>query len=131
MLRIIAVSAHLQQYFGTDIFVKARGIGIVVSGTWFFSRWNQHLIDNLASKHKIDQPRVVAFDRLVSLVLYFLAATCTADIVGFALRSLLAVGGISGDLMNFSRANSKLLEASFYLHNQDIFLVDKITAQVV
>jgi hypothetical protein len=34
-------------------------------------------------------------------------------------------------ITNFSRANSKLLEANFHLHNQDIFLVDKITAQVV
>lgn len=96
MLRIIAVSAHLQQYFGTEIFVKARGIGIVVSGTWFLFRWKQLLIDNMTSKQKIDQPRLVAFDRLISLVLYFVAATCIADIVGFALRSLLAVGGISG-----------------------------------
>ena len=42
------------------------------------------------------QPRVLAFDRLVSLVLYFVAAICIADVLGFALRSLLAVGGISG-----------------------------------
>jgi hypothetical protein len=45
------------------------------------------------------QPRLVAFDRLISLVLYFVAATCIADIVGFALRSLLAVGGISGNIL--------------------------------
>jgi hypothetical protein len=32
---------------------------------------------------------------------------------------------------NFSRAKSKLLEASFYLHNHDIFKVNKITEDVV
>ena len=46
------------------------------------------------------QPRILAFDRLVSLFLYFLAATSVADIVGFQLRSLLAVGGVSG-ISNF------------------------------
>lgn len=34
-------------------------------------------------------------------------------------------------ITNFSRANSKLLEADFHLHNQDIFLVNKITEDVV
>jgi MscS family membrane protein len=34
-------------------------------------------------------------------------------------------------ITNFSRANSKQLEASFYVHNQDIFLVNKITENVV
>ncbi|KAG0603664.1 hypothetical protein M758_10G111600 [Ceratodon purpureus] len=200
MLRIIAFSAQLQQYFGGEIFVRARGIGIVVCSTWFIFRWKQHFIDNYISKHKIDEPRILAFDRLVSLLLYFLSATCIAEIVGFALRSLLAVGGISGIAVglaakevvsnffggavifltrpfvigesikagaiagrvvdigymqtkvlgfdgtpllvpnqsfinqvvtNFSRANSKLLEASFYLHNQDIFKVNQITENVV
>ena len=54
-LRIITVSAHLQQFVGTDIFVKARGIGVVVSGTWFLFRWKQQLTDDLIAKHKIDE----------------------------------------------------------------------------
>ncbi|KAG0624155.1 hypothetical protein M758_3G228000 [Ceratodon purpureus] len=198
-LRIISLSAQLQHYIASDVYIKARGIGVVVSSTWFFIRWKQHYIDNLISQHKTDKPRILAFDRLVSLFLYFLAATSVADIVGFQLRSLLAVGGVSGlavglaakelvsnffggalifltrpfvigekikagavsgrgqdigylqtkilgfdgvpllvpnqafinqVITNFSRANSKLLEASFYLQNQDIFKVNKITADV-
>jgi hypothetical protein len=46
------------------------------------------------------QPRILAFDRLVSLLLYVLSATCIAEVVGFALRSLLAVGGISGNFVD-------------------------------
>ena len=54
-LRIAAFSAQLQQYFGGDIFVKARGIGIVVCSTWFLFRWKQHFIDKYISNHKIDE----------------------------------------------------------------------------
>jgi hypothetical protein len=64
-LRIIAVSAHLHQYFGTEIFVKARGTGIVVSGTWFLLRWKQLLIDNMTSKQKIDQVLAPTIDLLL------------------------------------------------------------------
>ena len=42
------------------------------------------------------QPRILTFDRLVSLFLYFVAATSIGDVVGLELRSLLAVGGVSG-----------------------------------
>lgn len=199
MLRVISVSAQLQQFIGSDVFGKASAIGIVVSSCWFFIRWKHYYIDNLISQHKTDKPHMLAFDRLVSLFLYFLAAMSIADIMGLQLRSLLAVGGVSGlavglaakelvsnfiggaliflarpfvigesieagavsgsvqdigylqtkvlsfdnvpllvpnstfvnqVITNFSRANSKHMDASFYLHNQDIFLVNKITADV-
>lgn len=54
-LRIIAVSLHLRQYFATDVFVKARGIGIVVSGTWFLFRLKKELMNDLTSKLRIDE----------------------------------------------------------------------------
>ncbi|XP_024517944.1 mechanosensitive ion channel protein 1, mitochondrial [Selaginella moellendorffii] len=54
------------------------------------------MVDHLASKSRIDAPRVVAIDKVASLFLYFLAASSIAEVCGFALSSLLAVGGISG-----------------------------------
>lgn len=48
---------------------------------------------------------MLAFDRLVSLFLYFLAAMSIADIMGLQLRSLLAVGGVSG-IPNFQSTHS-------------------------
>lgn len=200
LMRVMATSAQLHRFIQADFFARGRSIGAVVATTWFLFRWKQHFIEKYIANHKIDEPRILAFDRLLSLFLYFLATTYIADIVGFALNSLLAVGGISGLAMglaakeiasnvfggvvifltrpfligerikagtisgqvvdigymqtkvlgfdgtpllvpnqafinqvitNFSRANSKQLEASFYVHNQDIFLVNKITKNVV
>lgn len=41
------------------------------------------------------QPRIVAADKVLSLLLYYLAASAVGEITGFGLRSLLTVGGIS------------------------------------
>jgi len=54
-LRVMTFSANLQHYIQAELFVKARGIGIVVSSTWFLFRWKQHFIDNYISRHKIDE----------------------------------------------------------------------------
>jgi hypothetical protein len=43
------------------------------------------------------QSRIFAVDKLVSLAMYGLAASCVAEVLGLHLRSLLAVGGVSGN----------------------------------
>jgi hypothetical protein len=42
------------------------------------------------------QPRILVVSKLVSLTIYFLAATILADLLNFPLGSLLAFGGVSG-----------------------------------
>ena len=42
------------------------------------------------------QSRVLAIDKILSLAMYGLAASCIAEVLGLALGSLLAVGGVSG-----------------------------------
>ncbi|EFJ35816.1 hypothetical protein SELMODRAFT_404072 [Selaginella moellendorffii] len=175
---------------GHYVIGKVRAIGLVVAVIWFLLRWKRIMVDHLASKSRIDAPRVVAIDKVASLFLYFLAASSIAEVCGFALSSLLAVGGISGlavglaakeiatagnvpnicytqagsfsgevqdigflqtkllgfdkvpvlvpnqafinqVIINYSRAKDKLLEATFQVRNQDIFLIEKITNRVV
>lgn len=42
------------------------------------------------------QSQIRLVDKVSSLVMYGLAASCIAEVVGLALGSLLAVGGVSG-----------------------------------
>ena len=42
------------------------------------------------------QSPIFAIDKIVSLAMYGLAASCVAEVLGLKLRLLLAVGGVSG-----------------------------------
>ncbi|MCO5603503.1 hypothetical protein L7F22_057654 [Adiantum nelumboides] len=42
------------------------------------------------------KPRFIALDKVLSLLMYYIAGTCIGEVTGFALRSVLAIGGVSG-----------------------------------
>ena len=42
------------------------------------------------------QPRIRAVDKISTLAIYGLAASCIAEVMDLALRSIFAVGGVSG-----------------------------------
>lgn len=54
-LRITVRTANLQHYIGAEMFMKARGIGVVVTVTWFFFRWKESLKNKLISNNKVDK----------------------------------------------------------------------------
>eukprot|EP00246_Nothoceros_aenigmaticus_P009414 TRINITY_DN2492_c0_g1_i2.p1 TRINITY_DN2492_c0_g1~~TRINITY_DN2492_c0_g1_i2.p1 ORF type:complete len:515 (-),score=48.03 TRINITY_DN2492_c0_g1_i2:617-2161(-) len=179
---------------------STRAVGLTLAGTWFLSNWKGMFVRQLANENKIDAPRIIAVDRVVSLLLYYLALSIVGEITGYGLRSLLAVGGVSsiavglaakeivsnffggtvllltrpfviGErikagqfsgqvqdigflqtkilgfdkvpvlvpnqafinqvIVNYSRAQGKLLDAVFTVRNQDIFLVERITTRVI
>lgn len=185
---------------GLQMVQKARAVGFIVILTWFLFRWKNLTLERLISKNRSDLPRLIAFDKVLSLLMYYIAGACIGEVAGFALRSVLAIGGVSGiavgfaakeivgnflggtllfitrpfvigDLVkaqsfegevedidflhtklighdkspvlvpneallkevivNYSRTRCRLLSAVFQLRSEDIFVVDKLTAEII
>lgn len=51
------------------------------------------------------QPRIRAIDKISTLAMYGLAASCIAEVMDLALRSLFAVGGLSGTYSDNPRSD--------------------------
>ncbi|KAL2613711.1 hypothetical protein R1flu_025403 [Riccia fluitans] len=97
LTRLVCVCAPLLKIpLPPGLIMKTRETALVVAVTWFCFKWKQKYVNNLTIAYKLDAPRIIAFDKIVSLVLYVLALSCIGEVNGFALRSLLAVGGFSG-----------------------------------
>ncbi|BFI20189.1 mechanosensitive ion channel protein 1/2/3 [Marchantia polymorpha subsp. ruderalis] len=95
--RLLSVCAPLLRIkLGVGMIAKTRETAIVVALTWFCFKWKQKYVEHLTTVYKLDAPRIIAFDKVVSLLMYFVALSCIGEVNGFALRSLLAVGGFSG-----------------------------------
>ncbi|KAL3679166.1 hypothetical protein R1sor_022122 [Riccia sorocarpa] len=95
--RFIGVCAPLLRIpLAPGLIFKTRETSVVVAVTWFCLKWKRKYVDSLTKTYKLDAPRIIAFDKVVSLILYVIALSCIGEVNGFALRSLLAVGGFSG-----------------------------------
>ncbi|CAK9860055.1 unnamed protein product [Sphagnum jensenii] len=102
LVRVAAPFFQMQQLVGMGMVAKARKLGLVTTVTWFFLRWKDVYIQKLISHHITDKPRILVVSKLVSLTIYFLAATILADLLNFPLGSLLAFGGVSGIAMGLA-----------------------------
>ncbi|KAG0618812.1 hypothetical protein M758_4G093200 [Ceratodon purpureus] len=203
LLWITSVLWKMQAVITPAVIYKLRAVSIVCTISWFFFRWKRLYVEHLIVQKPLDESRILVIDKLLSLAMYGLAAACIAEVLGLALNSLLAVGGVSGlavglaakevvgnmfggaslfisrpfvigekikvdikagsvsgrvqdigfmqtkvqgfdgvpvlvpnqaftsqVITNFSRAKTKVLEASFQLNNRHIFLVHDITTKV-
>nr|PNR42811.1 hypothetical protein PHYPA_017642 [Physcomitrium patens] len=199
LLWVVSIMFKLEKLCTPDLIYDIRASSFVITITWFFFRWKRLYVEHLLiTKPEIDS-QIFAIDKIASLLMYGLAASCVAEVLGMALGSLLAVGGVSGlavglaaqevvgnmfggaslfltrpfdigekikagsvagrvqdigfmqtkvqgfdgvpllvpnkaftsqVITNFSRANSRVLEATFQLDNRHIFMVNSITEEV-
>jgi small-conductance mechanosensitive channel len=90
---------------------KIRAVGIIYATTWFLFKWKALYVDKLVSTYMLDAPRIYAFDKVISLLMALVAASLMGEITGFALRSLLAVGGFSGVALGLA---SKEIVSNFF-----------------
>ncbi|CAM6101761.1 unnamed protein product [Calypogeia fissa] len=90
---------------------KIRSIGLIVAITWFVFKWKALYVGKLVSTYKLDAPRIFAFDKVVSLLVYLLSASFIGEVTGFALGSILAVGGFSGVALGLA---SKEIVSNFF-----------------
>eukprot|EP00250_Pteridium_aquilinum_P004602 c14811_g1_i1 orf=133-1524(+) len=88
--------------FGLLMVEKARSIGFIVVVSWFLFKWKGLVLQRFKSQSKADAPRFIALDKILSLLMYYLAGTCIGEVSGFALRSVLAIGGVSGIAVGFA-----------------------------
>lgn len=199
LLWTAAVLWKMQAVITEEIVYNIRASGLVIMITWFLFRWKGIYVKGLVERKVLDEGQILTFDKIVSLAMYVLAASCIAEVLGFTLNSLIAVGGVSGVavalagqvivenmfggaslfitrpfvvgekikagevsglvkdigfmqtkvtgfdgvpvyvpnnaftsqvITNFSRAKTKVLEASMQLNNRHIFLVHTITEKV-
>lgn len=199
LLWVLSVVFKLEALITADLVYDVRASSFVITITWFFFRWKRLYVEDLLKRKPQDESQVFALDKIASLLLYGLAVSCVAEVLGLALGSLLAVGGVSGlavglaaqqvvgnmfggaslfltrpfdigenikagdisgrvqdigfmqtkvqgfdgvpilvpnqsftsqVITNFSRAKTRVLEATFQLDNRHIFMVNNITKTV-
>ncbi|MCO5554259.1 hypothetical protein L7F22_007787 [Adiantum nelumboides] len=75
---------------------KVRSIGFIICIAWFLFKWKDIVLERCIARNKTDAPRFIALDKVLSLLMYYIAGTCIGEVSGFALRSVLAIGGVSG-----------------------------------
>ncbi|KAH7424985.1 hypothetical protein KP509_11G035600 [Ceratopteris richardii] len=81
---------------------KVRSFGYIISITWFLFKWKGLILKHLISENEEEKPRFVALDKILSLLMYYVAGTCMGEVFGYAFRSVLAIGGISGIAVGFA-----------------------------
>lgn len=94
MLHVIGPFFKLK--FSPLMIEKVRLIGFIVAVTWFLFKWKNLVLKRCISQNRADAPRFIAQDKVLSLLMYYIAGTCIGEVSGFALRSVLAIGGVSG-----------------------------------
>ncbi|GJP79047.1 hypothetical protein CLOP_g9296 [Closterium sp. NIES-67] len=90
---------------------QARAVAAVVAVTWFATGWKDRLMKLVAANHPEDKPVLVNVSKLLTLLLRVAAVGTLAEMMGVSLRSLIAVGGISGVAIGFA---SKEIVTNFF-----------------
>ncbi|CAI5458280.1 unnamed protein product [Closterium sp. Yama58-4] len=75
---------------------KARLVAWVAAATWFATGWKDRVLKLVAAAHPEDKPVLVNVSKLLTMLLRVAAVGTLAEMLGFSLKSLIAVGGISG-----------------------------------
>ncbi|KAI5059515.1 hypothetical protein GOP47_0025834 [Adiantum capillus-veneris] len=88
--------------FGLLMLVRVRSIGFIIAVTWFLLKWKNLVLERCISQNKTDAPRFIALDKVLSLLMYYIAGTCIGEVSGVAFRSVLAIGGVSGIAMGLA-----------------------------
>lgn len=94
MLHVIGPLFKLK--FSLFMVRKVRSIGFIIVISWFLFKWKDLVLQRVISQNRSDKPRLIALDKVLSLLMYYIAGSCIGEVSGFALRSVLAIGGVSG-----------------------------------
>ncbi|CAI6002291.1 unnamed protein product [Closterium sp. NIES-65] len=90
---------------------KARLVAWVAAATWFATGWKDRVLKLVAASHPEDKPVLANVSKLLTLLLRVAAVGTLAEMMGFSLKSLIAVGGISGVAIGFA---SKEIVTNFF-----------------
>ncbi|CAI5476282.1 unnamed protein product [Closterium sp. Yama58-4] len=109
---------------------KARLVAWVAAATWFATGWKDRVLKLVAAAHPEDKPVLANVSKLLTLLLRVAAVGTLAEMMGVSLKSLIAVGGISGVAIGFA---SKEIVTNFFgglilFLTQPFVLGDKIKA---
>ncbi|CAI7874834.1 unnamed protein product, partial [Closterium sp. NIES-54] len=90
---------------------KARAVAWVAAATWFATGWKDRVLKLVAASHPEEKPVLANVSKLLTLLLRVAAVGTLAEMMGFSLKSLIAVGGISGVAIGFA---SKEIVTNFF-----------------
>ena len=91
-------------------------LGLVFAAVWFIFRWKHFVVEQMAIKHKkgelaLDRGRIDVIDKLLTIIIVFLAALLVLDVLGLNINALIAFGGVGGLAIAFA---SQEVIASFF-----------------
>ncbi|GBG79924.1 hypothetical protein CBR_g30189 [Chara braunii] len=83
-------------YISRGSIAAVRKIGLVVSLVWFLLKWKQKVVESVVDEDMSRSPQITLVDKLTSIVLVLTGAIIGAETLGFQLKTLFALGGLSG-----------------------------------
>ncbi|CAI5526722.1 unnamed protein product [Closterium sp. Naga37s-1] len=92
----------LRQAAQAALMARARGVALVVAAAWFGIGWKDRILKLVADKRPEDKPVLANVSAVLTLLLRVLAGITIADMCGVSLKSLIAIGGISGFALAFA-----------------------------
>ncbi|CAI6002843.1 unnamed protein product [Closterium sp. NIES-64] len=92
----------LRQAGQAALMARARGVALVVAAAWFAIGWKDRLLKLVAAQRPDDKPVLANVSAVLTLLLRVLAGITIADMFGISLKSLIAIGGISGFALAFA-----------------------------
>ncbi|CAI7825297.1 unnamed protein product, partial [Closterium sp. NIES-53] len=92
----------LRQAAQAALMARARGVALVVAAAWFGIGWKDRILKLVADKRPEDKPVLANVSAVLTLLLRVLAGITIADMCGVSLKSLIAIGGISGAMRGIS-----------------------------
>ncbi|CAI5474345.1 unnamed protein product [Closterium sp. Yama58-4] len=100
----------LRQAGQAALMARARGVALVVAAAWFAIGWKDRILKLVAARHPDDKPVLANVSAVLTLLLRAVAGITIADMFGVSLKSLIAIGGISGFALAF--ASEKIVTTS-------------------
>lgn len=90
--------------------------GLIVATAWFFLRWKKLVVKRLVERGKeseefFDHGKIDAIDKILTLVIYLIAALLLLEQTGSSMNTLIAFGGVSGLAVAFA---SQQIIANFF-----------------
>ncbi|CAI5525529.1 unnamed protein product [Closterium sp. Naga37s-1] len=92
----------LRQAGQAALMARARGVALVVAAAWFGIGWKDRILKLVAAQRPDDKPVLANVSAVLTLLLRVLAGITIADMFGISLKSLIAIGGISGFALAFA-----------------------------
>lgn len=95
---------------------QVSSVGAVLAVVWFIFRWKHYVVEQMAIKNRkgeivMDRGRLDVIDKVVTMIIVFVALLVLMELFGLNINTLIAFGGVGGLAIAFS---SQEIIASFF-----------------